>query len=77
VEQVVPSRQIGASFGDAVLAGVGVGMFSGISAASGWVRAGETVRPDPANRTEYDAGYGLYRELYERTSGLMRKYRSP
>jgi xylulokinase len=77
IEQIVPSRQIGASFGDAFLAGVGVGMFGGSSEARHWVRAGETVGPDPANRSVYDAGYTLYRELYERTSGLMRKYRVP
>ena len=77
VEQVVPSRQIGASYGDAFLAGVGVGIFSGTSEAQRWVRAGATVHPDPANRPEYDAGYALYRELYERTAHLMRKYRAP
>jgi xylulokinase len=76
VEQVVPSPQIGASYGDAFLAGVGVGIFSGTSEAQRWVRAGATVHPDPANRPEYDAGYALYRELYERTAHLMRKYRA-
>ncbi len=72
IEQVVPSRQIGASYGDAFLAGIGVGMFRGTSDARRWVRPGETVRPDPSNRQVYDDAYALYRELYERTSALMR-----
>lgn len=73
IEQVVPARQIGASYGDAFLAGIGIGMFSGTSEAWRWVRPGDTVRPDPSNRPVYDAAFGLYRELYERTAELMRR----
>jgi xylulokinase len=72
ISQVVPTRQIGASYGDAFLAGVGTGLFGGISDARSWARTGETVRPDPSNRTVYDERYFLYRELYESTAGLMR-----
>ncbi len=72
IEQIVPSRQIGASYGDAFLAGIGVGMFTGTSEARRWARAGETVRPDPRHRPVYDAAYGLYRELYERNADAMR-----
>jgi xylulokinase len=73
IEQVVPARQIGASYGDAFLAGVGVGMFSGTSEARRWVRPGETVRPDRAHQPVYEKGYHLYRELYDSTAGLMKK----
>jgi xylulokinase len=73
IHQVVPARQLGASYGDAFLAGIGVGMFSGTAEAQRWVRPGETVGPDPANRPVYDAAYALYRELYERTADLMPK----
>ena len=38
IEQVVPARQIGASYGDAFLAGIGVGLFSGTEDAQRWVR---------------------------------------
>lgn len=69
----MPARQIGASYGDAFLAGIGVGMFSGTSEAVRWIREGETVQPDPAHRPLYDTTYGLYRELYERNAELMRK----
>jgi xylulokinase len=72
IEQIIPAHQIGASYGDAFLAGIGVGMFGGTSEARRWVRPGETVHPDPANRPVYDAAYLLYRELYTRTAELMR-----
>jgi xylulokinase len=73
IEQVVPAREIGASYGDAFLAGIGVGMFSGTSEAKRWARPGEIVHPDPVHRPVYDATYGLYRELYKRNAELMRK----
>jgi xylulokinase len=73
IEQVVPARQIGASYGDAFLAGIGVGLFGGVSEAHRWVRMGTSVQPDPMNKAVYDAAYRLYRELYERTADSMRK----
>jgi xylulokinase len=73
IEQVVPARQAGASYGDALLAAVGAGVFRGTAEAARWVRPGLAVRPDPARRPVYDAGYRLYRELYESNRELMRK----
>jgi len=73
IEQVVPARQIGASYGDAFLAGIGVGLFSGTADAQRWVRPGATIRPNEKNRAVYDAGYRLYRELYEQTKDSMKK----
>jgi xylulokinase len=73
IEQVVPARQIGASYGDAFLAGIGVGLFSGTADAQRWVHTGATIRPNEKNRAVYDAGYGLYRELYEQTKDSMKK----
>ena len=73
IEQVVPARQIGASYGDAFLAGIGVGLFSGTAEAQRWVRPGETIRPNEKNWAVYDAGYALYRDLYEQTKDSMKK----
>jgi xylulokinase len=73
IEQVVPARQVGASYGDALLAGIGAGVVGGMGEAARWVRPGTTVHPDPAPQGVYDAGYRLYRDLYERTRELMRE----
>ncbi len=73
IEQVVPERQIGASYGDAFLAGIGTGLFRDTRESGRWARVGEAVQPDPARRPVYDAGYGLYRELYQSNRELMRK----
>jgi xylulokinase len=73
VPQVVPSRQAGAAYGDAFLAGVGAGMFTGAADSAGWVRHGATVNPEPGKQAVYDAGYRLYRELYEANRGAMHR----
>ena len=78
IEQVVSARQIGASYGDAFLAGIGVGLFSGTAMLSGG-SVPSTIRPNGKNRAVYDAGYGLYRKLYEQTkysNEEIRRYRT-
>jgi len=72
IEQQIPEKQIGASLGDAFLAGVGIGLFESSQEASRWVRIREIVRPDPDRYALYDASYQLYRALYERNADLMR-----
>ena len=42
-------------------------------AAGRWACLGSTVRADPARAAVYDAGYRLYRELYETNRELMKK----
>jgi xylulokinase len=73
IRQLVPEQQIGASFGDAFLAGVGVGLFSDLKHVSRWVRLKEPVQPDPAAQKVYDDFYRLYLELYTRNAAAMRE----
>ena len=73
IEQHIPAQQIGASYGDAFLAGVGVRLFSGTVEASRWVKTGQVVRPEPTAHRRYEDHYRLYRELYTRTAPLMRQ----
>jgi len=71
IAQDIPDQQIGASYGDAFLAGVGVGMFQGLSEIHRWVRYRETLRPEASLRPMYDSLYRIYRELYRRNRDLM------
>ena len=49
IEQRIPALQIGAAYGDAMLAAVGAGYFAGSAdAVRAWVRPGRIVTPDPA-----------------------------
>ncbi|HYH11092.1 MAG TPA: FGGY-family carbohydrate kinase, partial [Thermomicrobiales bacterium] len=64
--QVVPERTIGASYGDAFLAGLATGIVPGVDAlASDWVHVAEEIEPDAETQRTYDAYYRVYRDLYE------------
>ncbi len=67
LRQVIPTVTIGASFGDAMLAGGGAGL---VSPDARWNTPAETVVPDDRARTRYDGLYRVYRSLYPATSDL-------
>ncbi len=68
ITQLVPEHTIGASFGDAMLAGLATGIVSETDLRDpAWVRIDRAIQPDPNNSPVYDAGYRIYRDLYERT----------
>lgn len=66
LEQIVPERTIGASYGDAFLAGVATGAVPDISAVgTEWVKVADVVKPDSLVTRQYDEYYAVYRSLYE------------
>ncbi len=71
IEQHIPAQRIGASYGDAFLAGIGVGLFEGTAEARRWVKEAQMVRPDWSARRRYEKSYRTYRDLYTSTAHLM------
>jgi xylulokinase len=71
VAQEIPEVTIGASYGDAFLAGLGIGAFSSQGEIAQWVKLADTVGPNASTAEKYDLKYRLYRELYRRTRDLM------
>lgn len=69
--QKVPGVTIGASYGDAFLAGLGVGLFDSYNHISTWLRDIKEVKPSPAVGEVYTKLYQHYLELYDRTKGVM------
>lgn len=66
--QVVPERTIGASYGDAFLAGVATGIIPDRDVMNReWVRVARVVEPDPAMRAVYEPYYQIYKSLYAAT----------
>jgi xylulokinase len=63
-EQLLPAETVGASYGDALLAAIGVGL---VPPETDWARVDQEVRPNPAVREVYDRLYDAYRELYPAT----------
>lgn len=68
--QEIPELTIGASYGDAQLAGAAAGL---TDLDSPWVRISETVTPRPEWRDAYDELYGVYRDLYGATRDLAHR----
>jgi len=64
----VPAQTIGASYGDALLAGIGAGL---LDTSTDWARAGSVITPEQSRRSLYDDLYGTYVELYPATRELV------
>jgi xylulokinase len=70
--QDVPERTIGASYGDAFMAGLATGIVSGQEALGrDWVKLALRLQPNPDQRPVYDAYYRVYRDLYESAKGEL------
>lgn len=67
-EQEVPAQTIGASYGDALMAAIGVGL---VPPETNWAAPGQTITPNPATRELYDGLYHSYCDLYPATKAYM------
>lgn len=68
--QLVPEQAIGASYGDALLAAIGVGL---LPTDTDWARIEREIHPNPKNRDLYDELYGQWRELYPATRDVVHR----
>lgn len=67
-------ESIGAAYGDAFLAGLGIGMFSSLrEIKTKWIKNDKIIRPDKNKKKLYDELYAIYLELYSTTKDLMHK----
>ena len=62
--QQVPEQTIGASYGDALMAAIAVGL---VPAETDWTRIARVVEPDPGTAELYGELYSVYRDLYPAT----------
>ena len=70
----VPSSDTATTLGAAILAGVGVGMYESFEdAVEQTVTKGRVHIPNTEHVDTYEAGYAIYRELYEQLKNLMKK----
>lgn len=69
VAQIVPAVTLGASYGDAFLAGLAAGTLQRPDLAA-WVGGGRVIVPNAGLRPHYDARYADYLALYARTRDI-------
>ncbi len=68
VPQEVPAQTIGASYGDAFLAGLATGVIDSLSVLEAtWVKSERTIEADSRNHDLYREYYAIYRRLYDDT----------
>lgn len=72
IGQVVPKTSIGASYGDAFLAGRAAGLLARDQLAS-WITPGRTVVPNRRLAELYDLRYHDYLALYEQTRDIVHR----
>lgn len=66
--QVLPEKTVGASYGDAFLAGLATGMIPNLDAlAAQWVRTTRIIEPNTDISAVYDAHHPIYCNLYRTT----------
>jgi xylulokinase len=70
--QQVPAVTVGASYGDAFLAGCAAGLVRREDIAR-WVKPGRTIRPDPATAAIYRDTYADYLALYRQTREVVHR----
>ena len=71
VPQKVAPLTVGASYGDALLAGIATGLVSGPEAIREWQGPGTVVTPNPAMAETYLPLHGVYSDLYHATKEHM------
>ena len=72
ISQEVPHLTIGASYGDAFLAGLAAGLLK-LDDLSHWVKPGVQIVPNLDHKETYDARYQDYRLLYEVTRDIVHR----
>jgi xylulokinase len=70
--QDMPVARMGASYGDAFLAGLAIGAVKDMSSLRDqWVHISHRVEPDPRTRDCYDRLYNLYLDLYRKSRSTV------
>lgn len=69
IPQVYIKETGGAPLGDAILAGIGTGIFQDTQIVKKWIPEGERTDPIPKNHEQYQKYYKLFRKIYETLKG--------
>lgn len=72
IEQIVPRITVGASYGDAFLAGLACGALNH-SDLSNWVQPEKIITPHAKNAGIYESNYQSYLELYTQTRDIVHR----
>ena len=72
IELLVPEKQIGSAYGDAIMAAVGTGVLPDLGQSTQWIHFSRKIIPHAMHKKRYDALYRIYRGLYGSTAMWMK-----
>ena len=70
--ETIANPQDAGTVGAAVICGVGLGLIPSFQAAGALIPVRKTYRPRPEHRPTYDAGFAVFKKLYEQNRTLFR-----
>ncbi len=73
IRQIIPEVTVGASYGDALMAGLGTGAIASPAEIKKMVKVKYVTEPDPERHAQYAPYKELYQQLYQRNRDLMHK----
>lgn len=71
ITQKVPEVTVGASYGDALMAGLAVGVIASTEELQKLIKIRDVIEPNMENHKKYQKYLEMYTELYERNKDLM------
>jgi len=72
IPQLLPEKTIGASYGNAFLAGLAVGAIENLEVLKrDWVKIKQEIRPIAENKKVYDHIYPLFKDLYQDSKSIV------
>jgi xylulokinase len=71
VRQQVPEVTVGASYGDALMAGIAVGLIESPQKIKEMIKIKYVTEPNPDTAAVYDKYRPIFKELYQRNKDLM------
>lgn len=72
IPQLLPEKTMGASYGDAFLAGLAVGAIENLDTLKkDWVNIKREIRPDMEKKKVYDRLYPLFKDLYQGSKSVV------
>jgi xylulokinase len=71
ISQTVPAEKVGAAYGDALLAGFGIGVIKDIHAIKSMIKTDYIVEPNYNNYEKYQRYFEINKRLYTSTVALM------
>lgn len=71
IEMRLMEKDSSAPYGDAFMAGVGIGYYKNLSENSAWMNEATLLKPNPESKAIYDPYYQIFRNLYDQSKGLM------